>query len=89
MKHYKIRVYGKVQGVWFRKGTQEEAEKIGINGWVKNLPDGSVYIEAEGSEEQLNRLTQWCYRGTPAANPSNVETEEGNVTGFTGFEIRR
>ena len=49
IKHFDITVQGKVQGVWFRDSTMKEAKRLGINGFVRNEPDGSVYVEAEGA----------------------------------------
>ena len=60
---YKIQVTGKVQGVGFRWSAAIEARSLGITGFVKNLPDGNVYIEAEGSIEQLNTFVEWCRQG--------------------------
>ena len=55
MKHYNIRIFGIVQGVYFRASTKMEADRLGVNGFVQNEMDGSVYIEAEGSAEQLKQ----------------------------------
>jgi acylphosphatase len=60
---YKIIVTGRVQGVGFRQACLRKAHYIGVFGYVKNLPDGSVYIEGEGNPEQLNLLVDWCRRG--------------------------
>ena len=60
---YKIHVRGWVQGVGFRWSALHEARDRGIAGYVKNLSDGSVYIEAEGSGEQLNAYVEWCKKG--------------------------
>lgn len=62
-KLYKIKVTGYVQGVGFRWSALKEARSLGITGFVKNLPDGSVYIEAEGLLEQLNAFVEWCKAG--------------------------
>ena len=56
MKAFKATVSGKVQGVWFRDFTRKEATNLNVVGWVKNMPDGTVYLEAEGEEEQLKQL---------------------------------
>jgi len=66
---YKIHVRGWVQGVGFRWSAVHEARDRGITGYVRNLSDGSVYIEAEGSREQLNSFIEWCKRG-----PGSVES---------------
>ena len=60
---YKIRIHGFVQGVGFRYNAAREARSRGITGYVKNMQDGSVYIEAEGFREQLNKFVEWCREG--------------------------
>ncbi len=89
MKHYDIRVKGRVQGVFFRASTRDRAQSLGISGYVENRRDGSVFIEAEGSEDQLKQLLEWCHSGPPQANVGSVEIEEGKVRKFSGFVIRR
>ncbi|PSO44411.1 MAG: acylphosphatase, partial [Parcubacteria group bacterium QH_9_35_7] len=69
-KHYKIIISGRVQGVFYRKNTKQKAQKLGLTGYVKNMPDGTVKIEVEGEEEKLEKLTEWCHQGSPAANVS-------------------
>ena len=62
-----LRICGQVQGVGFRYHTRSTARNFGLTGWVKNLPDGSVEIHAEGSPEELDRLQAWCQSGGPPA----------------------
>lgn len=88
MKHYSITVSGKVQGVWYRKHTLEKALELGIKGFVKNLPNGSVYIEAEGSKEQLKQLLEWCAIGPELANVTQTEKIESTLKNFDTFKIR-
>lgn len=88
MKHLNITVRGRVQGVSFRASTTEQAERLGLQGWVCNQPDGSVYIEAEGGEDALEALLDWLHEGPPAAEVARVDSESGMVAGFTGFHIR-
>ncbi|RMD69183.1 MAG: acylphosphatase [Bacteroidetes bacterium] len=87
--HYDIRVYGKVQGVWYRASTRQKAEELGLTGFVQNMPDGSVYIEAEGPKARLDALVAWCHEGPPLARVSRVEVHEGPLKGFSDFVIRR
>ena len=87
--HYKIKVRGRVQGVWFRKYTREAALTFGLRGFVENAPDGSVYLEAEGSPEELKRLLDWLQDGSPLSRVEEVSYEEGPLAGFSSFEIRR
>ena len=79
---------GKVQGVWFRAGTQEQALQLGLCGWVKNCPDGTVEIHAEGEKETLEQFIDWCRKGPPAAQVSNLDIEWVESQGLTDFEIR-
>ena len=87
--HYKIKVTGRVQGVWFRKYTQEAAQSFGITGFVENAPDGSVVLEAEGSRENLEQLLDWLWSGSPLSKVEQVTHHEGERVGFTDFQIRR
>jgi acylphosphatase len=89
MKHINVWISGKVQGVWFRESTRREANKLGLSGFVRNMPDGSVYAEVEGTEQALNLFINWCHRGPELAKVSNVEVQEGHWQGFTNFEVIR
>lgn len=88
-KHFAIRVTGKVQGVYYRASALEEARSLGLAGFVRNEPDGSVYLEAEGEEEALYQLVAWCKKGPPRARVDQVVVNEGGLKDFTSFEIRR
>ena len=89
-KLYKIKVLGKVQGVYFRQSTKIQALQIGVSGWVKNLDDGSVFIHAEGNESQLNELVDWCKRGSATAKVDKVEIVEiSPASGFETFYIEK
>jgi acylphosphatase len=89
MKHYKITVSGKVQGVFYRAFTQKEAERLQLNGFVRNEPNGDVYIEAEGEENALHKLVDWCKTGSPKAVVKRVIITEGALKQFSGFRIER
>ncbi|WP_334110259.1 acylphosphatase [Thermodesulfitimonas autotrophica] len=83
-------VRGKVQGVYFRGYTQQEALAAGVTGWVRNLPDGSVEAVFEGEREAVERLVAWCRKGSPAARVTEVEVTWEDWRGeFSGFIIRR
>jgi acylphosphatase len=88
-KHLNITVYGKVQGVWFRASTRDKAQDLGLNGYVMNQGDGTVYIEVEGTEDALKELLEWCKQGPPRAEVSKVEESPGEMSNFSGFEIIR
>ena len=88
-KCLKITILGRVQGVWYRASTERKANELGICGFVQNEPNGNVYIECEGSDEQLKSLISWCKKGPPLANVSNIKIENGELVGFDSFSIKR
>lgn len=89
MKHLNIKVYGVVQGVFFRASTKQEADRLGVCGFVRNEPDGSVYIEAEATEAVLEQFVAWCKHGPPHARVDECVADDGEYKGFGRFEIRR
>ncbi len=84
---YKIRVRGRVQGVGFRWSAVREANDRGIAGYVKNMPDGSVYIEAEGSGEQLNSFVEWCSEGPGLSFVESVVADPLPPVNYEDFRI--
>jgi acylphosphatase len=88
IKHIKLTVIGRVQGVWFRAKTKEHANELEIKGFVRNLVNGNVYIEAEGTHEKLELFVIWCKNGPPLAHVSEVFEQKGALQNFTRFEIR-
>jgi acylphosphatase len=89
MKHLNIIVHGKVQRVNFRHYTREQAISLGLNGFVMNQEDGTVYIEAEGEPDQLEKLVEWCKKGPARAEVVKVERMDGEVKNYSSFEVRR
>ncbi len=90
MSNIRVRliVQGRVQGVWFRDSTRREALSLGVFGWVRNRPDGTVEVLAEGPEESVRKLVSWCRQGPPAAKVTMVkETGEKWEGEFTSFDI--
>jgi acylphosphatase len=87
-KHYDITVTGRVQGVFFRMSAKTEAARLGLEGFVRNEDDGSVYAEAEGEAEAVDRFVAWCRRGPPHAQVDKVKIAEGPVAGHRGFMVR-
>jgi acylphosphatase len=80
---------GRVQGVFFRESTRVEAERLGVTGWVANLPDGRVEIVAEGPREQLEALIRWARRGPPDARIDALEVAWEEATGeWDSFQVR-
>jgi len=84
-----IKVFGLVQGVFFRARTQELAAKLKITGWVRNCEDESVEIHAEGTEEALKELESWCHRGPPGAQVESVKVTEVAEEHSAFFEVLR
>jgi acylphosphatase len=83
-----IEVYGIVQGVFFRSGTEEKAFNLGITGWVKNRRDGSVEILAEGEKDSLEALLSWCRKGPQGSRVDRVEHSWDDFKGqFSSFYV--
>ena len=83
-----ITVHGRVQGVWFRAGTKEKAEELGLTGWVMNRPNGTVEIHAQGEKSQLENFIAWCRQGTPAAKVTSLDIDRSLIQQeFISFDI--
>ncbi|MGC3997869.1 MAG: acylphosphatase [Anaeromyxobacter sp.] len=83
-------VSGRVQGVGFRWSTVDEARRLGLDGWVRNLPDGRVEAEAEGERPAVEALLRFLQRGPPGARVDDVEVRWGAPAGALGpFTTRR
>ncbi|MGO1543924.1 MAG: acylphosphatase [Gulosibacter sp.] len=80
-------VSGVVQGVGYRWSTQKKANRLGVTGWVRNLPDGRVEFEAEGGAKAVDALLAWAAKGPRAARVDQVTSEVIDLTGSTGFDI--
>ena len=89
MKRVHILVYGRVHGVFFRHNTNKIAHELGLNGFVRNLADGSVEVVAEGNEEKLKKLAEFCKKGLFGARVDDIKISfEKPKNEFSGFEIR-
>ena len=88
IKHYNITITGKVQGVFYRASAKEKAQKLGIKGFVKNQPDGSVYLEAEGELSSLEQLVEWCYKGPEKAIVEKITKIEAPLKNFEKFTVQ-
>lgn len=89
MKRVKIIVHGRVQGVFFRANARNIALNLGLKGYAKNLLDGSVEVIAEGEEEKLKRLVEFCKKGPERAEVTQVEVNFSDAKGeFENFEVR-
>ena len=90
MDNIRVRLFikGRVQGVWFRDSTRQEARRLGVNGWARNIPDGRVEVLAEGPLDKVRRLIDWCHQGPPLARVDRVEESSEEWTGeFNSFNI--
>lgn len=83
-----FRVSGRVQGVFFRAATEAAARRLGLTGWVRNLPDGSVELLACGEETKLGELEQWLWQGPPRARVERVQVSEVPPQSFGDFTVR-
>jgi acylphosphatase len=90
MENIRIRliIEGRVQGVWFRESTRRQASSLGVSGWVRNRPDGTGEVLAEGPEDPVKQFSAWCYKGPSAARVRQVhETSEAFQGEFDSFAI--
>jgi acylphosphatase len=84
-----VYVSGHVHGVFFRYETKELADKLGLKGWVRNLPDGRVEAIFEGDKKAIEEMLEFCKRGPPGARVTDVEMKWQNYEGqFKEFTIR-
>jgi acylphosphatase len=81
-------IHGKVQGVFYRDWTVETARSLGVTGWVRNLPDGTVEAYLEGDAQTMERMIASMHDGPPRAAPARIDTREVAGCGFTRFERR-
>lgn len=89
MKRLHVYVRGRVQGVFFRAVTRETARGMGLTGWVRNLPDGSVEAVFEGQDDRVDKMLAWCHQGPPSAHVEEVLVQEEPFSGlFLDFDIQ-
>jgi acylphosphatase len=88
MARARVRIHGRVQGVFFRAETRDMARRIGLSGWVMNMPDGSVEAELQGEREIVEQGIDWCGTGPPAARVEYVDVTWLKPTGESGFKVR-
>ncbi|HEV2785709.1 MAG TPA: acylphosphatase [Solirubrobacteraceae bacterium] len=81
-------VTGRVQGVFFRDSTRREAVRLGVTGWVRNCPDGTVQAHVEGAPEAVAELVRWCREGPRHADVDDVRVSEVEPEDGRGFEVR-
>lgn len=85
---YSARIFGNVQGVGYRITAKRKAEELGIAGFVRNDLDGSVYIEAEGEEDVLQRFIDWCEQGSKSAAVKNLVVERCEPKNYAEFKVK-
>ena len=89
LKQLAVVVSGRVQGVWFRAAARDEAVRLGLSGWVRNLPDGRVEGTFTGEEHALQRMLDWLRTGPPGARVDHTDERWGPAAGgHEGFSIR-
>ena len=88
MTRVRLRIHGRVQGVWFRESTRREAERHGVAGWVANRPDGSVEAVLEGASDAVAAVSAWARAGPPGARVERVEETSEEPQGADGFAVR-
>ena len=89
MKSYHLSIKGRVQRVFYRESAKREANRLGVTGWVKNKPDGSVELLACGTEDTVQKLVEWCKTGPPLAKVTEVTVTEVEPQVFDAFTVER
>jgi acylphosphatase len=84
----RVKVRGRVQGVFFRDSTRERAEALGVAGWTRNMPDGTVETVLEGDSEAVEQVLRFLRRGPSHADVEGLEVLEEEPEGLSGFSIR-
>jgi acylphosphatase len=88
MDAVEVVVTGRVQGVFFRASAADEARRLGVRGWVRNEPDGSVRVHLEGDPDDVAAMVAWCRNGPAYARVAGVRTKPVEPDGAAGFEVR-
>lgn len=89
MRRVHIIVHGSVQGVFFRSNARDIASSLGLKGYARNMPDGTVEVVAEGNENKIKELVEFCKKGPESAEVSKIDIEfEKASNEFEGFEVR-
>jgi acylphosphatase len=83
-----VRVYGRVQGVFYRAWTSEQADALGIKGWVRNCPDGRVEAHVEGEQAAVGEMIDRMRRGPSSAQVEDLRIWDADICDFDGFEVR-
>ena len=89
MKAHQIRIKGKVQGVYFRASAKQQAQLLGVRGFVKNENDGSVLLEVEGDDAAVNKMVSRCKHGPALARVNDLEIKQEAARNFVSFDIKK
>ncbi len=84
----RVRIAGRVQGVWFRESCRDRALAAGVTGWIRNLDDGRVEGVLEGPPSAVEEVVAWCRRGPPRARVDGVDVVDEEPVGEPGFRVR-
>jgi acylphosphatase len=87
MRRVRVRLSGRVQGVFFRASCAQLAEELGLSGWVRNVRGGGLEATFEGIDPAVERMLSWCREGPPLARVERFETVDEIPTGESGFRI--
>jgi acylphosphatase len=87
MRRVRVRIFGHVQGVFFRTSCLDRAERLGLSGWVRNVSGGGVEAVFEGPDRAVDRMLTWCREGPPLARVDRIESADEAPTGELGFRI--
>jgi acylphosphatase len=88
MRRVRVRAQGRVQGVFFRAETRSRAESLGLAGWVRNAPDGTVEAVLEGDPERVNSMVEWFRHGPSGARVDELDVATEEPAGEAGFQVR-
>ena len=84
-----VRITGRVQGVFFRSWTRDQARELGVSGWVRNVSDGSVEAHLEGAPDSVEQMIERMRSGPPSARVEDLKIREASVEDLGSFEVRR
>lgn len=89
IRRVRLRISGRVQGVFYRAATRDRARRLGLAGWVRNRQDGTVEAVAAGPADAVQRFIEWCHEGSPSARVRGVDITEEEPDGeLSGFDVR-
>ncbi len=87
-KRVQVRAHGRVQGVFFRAEARARAESLGLGGWVRNAPDGTLEAVFEGDRQRVDSMVEWCRHGPSGARVEELEVTTEEPAGEAGFQVR-